>query len=217
MEHQLEEISEALGLPLDDEQRERLLAYLALLARWNATYNLTSIRDPESMLVQHIADCLAVVDPIRKMLPKQALDVVDVGSGGGLPGVVLAIVEPAWRVVCVDAVGKKTAFVRQVAAELGLVHLTAEHERVERWAKAADLVVSRAFASLRSLTELTRHLVRCDGVWMAMKGQLPTDEIAELPKWVNVFHVEQLVVPQTSAERCLVWLKPVDSQAGLRR
>ena len=140
------------------EQAAQLEAYLALLQRWNATYNLTSVRDAEAMRVQHLADCLAVVEPLRRVCP--AGRVLDVGSGGGLPGVVLAVMNPAWTVVCVDTVGKKAAFVRQVAAELGLANLHAEHSRVESLrAPAFDVVTARAFASLADIARLTGGLL----------------------------------------------------------
>src|SRR5438309_56463 len=120
-----------LGVPLDHIAIDRLLAYLALLQRWNATYNLTAVRDPADMLVQHLFDCLAVVAPLARQAGDRGR-LLDVGSGGGLPGVVVAAVCPEWQVVCVDSVGKKAAFVRQVAVELRLANLRAEHARVEQ-------------------------------------------------------------------------------------
>jgi 16S rRNA (guanine527-N7)-methyltransferase len=198
----------ALGLALNDRQRERLLQYLGLLARWNGTYNLTALRDPAQMLTHHLLDCLAVVAPLRGQRPEGAGRVMDVGSGGGLPGVVLAVMDEQAEVSCVDAVGKKAAFVRQVAAELGLRNLQALHSRVEQVTQRFDIVTSRAFATLAQMCTWTRQSLRDDGVWMAMKGQYPTQEISELPANVIVFHVEQLKVPRLDAERCLVWLRP---------
>jgi 16S rRNA (guanine527-N7)-methyltransferase len=198
----------ALGLALNDRQRERLLQYLGLLARWNGTYNLTALRDPAQMLTHHLLDCLAVVAPLRGQRPQGAGRVMDVGSGGGLPGVVLAVMDEQAEVSCVDAVGKKAAFVRQVAAELGLRNLQALHSRVEQVTQRFDIVTSRAFATLAQMCAWTRQSLRDDGVWMAMKGQHPTQEITELPTNVVVFHVEQLKVPGLDAERCLVWLRP---------
>ena len=198
----------AMGWALPDAAAARLAAYRALLAKWNDTYNLTALRDPAQMRTQHLADCLAVVAPLRRHAAGKPLRVLDVGSGGGLPGVVLAIVEPAWDVTCVDTVGKKAAFVRQVAAELALPNLHAEHARVEalRAARPFDLITSRAFASLPDFVRLTRPLLAPGGTWMAMKGKPPADEIAALPPGVQVQAVEPLQVPGLEAERCLVWL-----------
>ncbi|MFT3954229.1 MAG: 16S rRNA (guanine(527)-N(7))-methyltransferase RsmG [Piscinibacter sp.] len=198
-----------LALEIDDAALDRLLAYLALLQRWNATYNLTAVRDPAEMLTQHLADCLAVVAPLRRQLGVGAARrLLDVGSGGGLPGVVLAVLEPAWSVTCVDTVGKKAAFIRQVAVELGLRNLEAEHARVEALKRPAfDLITSRAFASLADFVSLTRPLLSPDGVWAAMKGKTPEAELAALPAGVTVFHVEPIRVPGLDAERCIVWMR----------
>jgi len=212
----LESVVAELGLanaPVD-----RLLAYLDLLQRWNATYNLTAVRDPQDMLRQHLADCLAVVSPLSGRWVELSagsagtepapLRLLDVGSGGGLPGVVLALMRPQWQVVCVDTVGKKAAFIRQVAAELGLGNLKGEHARVEALrCEPFDVITSRAFASLADFTRLSASLLAPRGVWMAMKGRAPDDERAALPADVEVFHVEPLAVPGLNAERCLVWLR----------
>ncbi|RVU49452.1 16S rRNA (guanine(527)-N(7))-methyltransferase RsmG [Rubrivivax rivuli] len=197
----------ACGLNPDGRQLQALADYLALLQRWNATYNLTAVRDPAAMLTQHLADCLAVVPPLQRHAEGGRL--LDVGSGGGLPGVVIATLLPAWSVTCVDAVGKKMAFVRQVAGTLPLPNLRAEHTRIEQLKQPPyDLITSRAFASLADFTRLTRPHLAPGGVWMAMKGRAPDEEAAELPADVNVFHVEQLVVPGLEAQRCLVWMRP---------
>jgi 16S rRNA (guanine527-N7)-methyltransferase len=187
----------------------RLERYLGLLAKWNAAYNLTAVRDPAQMRAQHLADCLAVVEPLRRQLGNLSpARLLDVGSGGGLPGVVLAIAEPSWEVTCVDAVGKKVAFIRQVAGELALPNLHAEHARVETLRIAPfDVITARAFASLADFIGLTRTLLAPEGVWMAMKGKRPDDELAMLPSGVTAFHVEPLAVPGLTAERCLVWLR----------
>jgi 16S rRNA (guanine527-N7)-methyltransferase len=200
----------AMGWALPDQAAERLAGYRALLAKWNDTYNLTALRDPAQVRTQHLADCLAVVAPLRRHAAARPLRVLDVGSGGGLPGVVLAIVEPAWDVTCVDTVGKKAAFVRQVAAELGLPNLHAEHARVEalRAGRPFDLITSRAFASLPDFVRLTRPLLAPGGAWMAMKGKRPDDEIAALSPDLRVTAVEPLQVPGLDAERCLVWMRP---------
>lgn len=199
----------ALGWALEPAAAGRLAAYRDLLVKWNATYNLTALRDPAQMRTQHLADCLAVVVPLRRHAAGRPLRMLDVGSGGGLPGVVLAAVEPGWDVTSVDTVGKKAAFVRQVAAELALPNLHAEHARVEALkAPPFDLITSRAFASLADFVRLTRPLLTPGGAWMAMKGKTPSDEIAALPADVAVFHVEPLTVPGLDAERCLVWMRP---------
>ncbi|HEY0818911.1 MAG TPA: 16S rRNA (guanine(527)-N(7))-methyltransferase RsmG [Rhizobacter sp.] len=198
----------ALGLALSDTECEGLLDYLALLQKWNAVYNLTALRHPAEMLTHHLLDSLAVLPPLRRHLSGRAARILDVGSGGGLPGVVLAILEPHLEVTCVDAVGKKAIFVRQVGVELKLPNLGAVHARVEDLRLPPfDVVTSRAFASLADFTRLTRHLVGEQGVWMALKGKTPDDEIAALPPDWSVFHVEQLTVPGLNAERCLVWIR----------
>lgn len=205
----LASVCDELGLTVDEATQGRLLAYLALLQRWNSTYNLTAVRDPAAMLTQHLADCLAVVGPLRGHLGTGSVKrLLDVGSGGGLPGVVLALLEPGWSVTCVDTVGKKAAFIRQVAVELGLRNLAAEHSRVELLQRPPfDLITSRAFSSLAEFVSLTRHLLPPDGVWAAMKGKTPEVELAALPVGVTVFHVEPLKVPGLDAERCIVWMR----------
>jgi 16S rRNA (guanine527-N7)-methyltransferase len=200
-----------------------LARYMGMLAHWNATYNLTALRDAPDMLSHHLVDCLAVLAPLQKglqtFLPSaqpgksakplnDATRLLDVGSGGGLPGVVIAITMPRVHVTCVDTVGKKAAFIRQVAAELKLPNLRGEHARVEQLKGPFDLVTSRAFASLRDFTQLTHQLLAPGAVWMAMKGKHPEDELAQLPQDIDVFHVEPLQVPGLDAERCLIWMRP---------
>ena len=199
-----------LRLRPTDIQQAELAAFLALLQRWNATYNLTALRDPAQMITHHLADCLAVVEPMRRQVgARTTVRLLDVGSGGALPGAVLAIMLPGLEVTCVDAVGKKAAFVRQVAVELGLRNLRAEHARVEAMVGPGwDVVASRAFASLADFVRLTRPRLAENGTWMAMKGKRPAEELAELPKDIDVFHVEPLTVPGLDAERCLVWMRP---------
>lgn len=198
----------SLGLELEPQQREQLLAYVGLIERWNRTYNLTAVRDPAQMITQHLLDSLAVVGPLRKHTGGARASLLDVGSGAGLPGIVLSIVCPELLVTCVDAVAKKAGFMRQVGVELGLRGFTARHARVETLEpRPWDLVISRAFASLADFTVLTESLLAPTGVWLAMKGKLPTDEIAALPTAIDMFHVERLSVPGLDAERCLVWLR----------
>ena len=200
-----------VGLTLSVEQQQQLAAYMVMLAHWNGTFNLTALRDPQDMLTHHLADCLAVLGPLNRHLAQHAdatpLRLLDVGSGGGLPGVVLAIVRPDIQVTCVDTVGKKAAFIRQVGAELHLPNLRAEHARVEQLKGQYHLITSRAFASLVDFVTLTRELMAPQAVWMAMKGKAPADEQAELPKDIDVFHVEPLTVPDLDAERCVVWMR----------
>ena len=211
MPSELAALCEGLGLAPNAAQTQALLAYLDLLQRWNATYNLTAVRERAAMLTHHLADCLAVVKPLQRQLPTGLgpARVLDVGSGGGLPGVVLAILLPSLDVTCVDAVGKKAAFVRQAAGALALPNLHAVHARVESLpGPPFDLITSRAFASLADFVRLSQHMLAPGGRWMAMKGKRPDAEIAALPPEVDVFHVEPLTVPGLEAERCLVWMRP---------
>ena len=211
----LEAVAEQLQQPLTSTQAQRLFAYRNLIAKWNRVYNLTALRDPAQMLSHHIIDSLAAAPPLRRRLLQANLPaarVLDVGSGGGLPGVVLATVLESVDVTCVDTVGKKAAFVQQVANELKLPNLRGVHARVEEMkAEPFDVITSRAFASLLDFVQLTRmHLKPGDqtgGVWMALKGKIPDDEIATLPTDIDVFHVEQLAVPGLDAERCIVWMR----------
>lgn len=203
-----------LGLELSDAQVGQLLAYLDLIGKWTKVYNLTAVRDPQEMLTHHLLDSLAAVPPLRRYVQTQgwqdrALKLLDVGAGAGLPGVVLAVCEPQWQVRCVDTVAKKAAFVQQAAAALGLPNLRGLHARVESLTEPFDVVTSRAFASLQDFTTWSRAALAPGGVWMALKGKHPADEIAELPAGVDVFHVEPLVVPGLGAERCLVWMRAV--------
>jgi 16S rRNA (guanine527-N7)-methyltransferase len=199
-----------LGCPLTDAQAVALLAYLSLLIRWNRTYNLTAVRDPRQMLIQHLLDSLSIIGPLRRHTAGKSFRLLDVGSGGGLPGVVIAAVLPAASVTCVEAVGKKAAFIRQAALEMGLTNLEAAHCRVERFGGGLfDVVTSRAFASLQDLVSLTRGKLRPGGRWVAMKGQVPDAETQALDAQIAaVFHVEQLTVPLLEGRRCLVWIRP---------
>lgn len=203
----------AAGLAEDtsDLQQQQLAAFLALLGRWNSTYNLTALRGKDETLSHHLADCLAVIPPLKARWAGfdtrgERVRILDVGSGGGLPGVVLAILCPEADVTCVDAVGKKAAFVRQVAVELRLPNLRAEHLRVQQLQGRFHVVTSRAFASLCDFTAWTAHLLAPGGCWMAMKGRHPEDELDLLPATVHVEQVQPLEVPGLAAERCLVWM-----------
>ena len=198
-----------LELDVSEDVVGTLLNYVGMLRRWNSHYNLTAVRDPAQMVTQHLADCLAVVKPLQRECGASPNRLLDVGSGGGLPGVVIAALDPTFDVTCVDTVGKKAAFVQQVAAELGLRNLRAVHARVEQLkAGPFDVITSRAFASLPDFIALTQPHLADAGMWMAMKGKLPGDELRVLPPAIEVFHVEQLVVPGLGADRCLVWMRP---------
>ena len=204
----------ALGLEADPDTVRQLLAYIQQLQRWNRTYNLTALRDPDQMLVQHIFDSLSVVRPFQEHLANDAavdksVRIVDVGSGAGLPGVVLAASCSTWNITCIDAVEKKMAFVRQMVGTLGLPNLRALHVRVEQQPPLeADIVVSRAFSSLLDFVNLAGRHVREGGRIAAMKGRVPEEEIAALQDqsaW-KVERIEPLTVPELEAQRCLVWL-----------
>ena len=197
-----------LGLQLSETQFEQLLGYLALIQKWNKVYNLTAVRDPQDMLTHHLLDSLTAVAPLVRHTGGRAAKVLDVGSGGGLPGIVLAICRPELEVSCVDTVGKKAAFIQQVAASLKLPNLRGIHARVESLSGPFDVVCSRAFASLPDFARWSRAALAPQGVWMAMKAKHPQAEIDALPADVQVFHVEPLAVPGLDAERCMVWLRP---------
>ena len=195
-----------LGLTLDDRQCEGLLAYGELILKWNKVYNLTALRDPATVMTHHLLDSLSVIAPLQRER-KGATRLLDVGAGAGLPGAVIAIVRPDVDVTCLDAVAKKTAFVQQVAAELKLPNLRGLHARVELLVGVYDVISSRAFASLPDFYNGSMQLLAEEGVWLAMKGKVPAEELAALPPGIDVFHVEQLIVPGLDAERCIVWAR----------
>ncbi|WP_454692609.1 16S rRNA (guanine(527)-N(7))-methyltransferase RsmG [Achromobacter aloeverae] len=206
----------ALGLPVSDRQVGQLLDYLAQLQRWNRTYNLTALRDPAQMLVHHVFDSLAVVAPLDSAMPA-AGKLHDIGAGAGLPGVILAIMRPDWRIACVDAVEKKTAFIRQMTGVLGLSNLQALHARVEQLEPAGcDVVTSRAFASLRDFADLAGRHVADGGTLVALKGKRPDDEIDELQSqgaW-RVENIQPITVPDLDAQRCLIWMRRASGSLG---
>lgn len=200
---------DVLALQANDAQRQRLLDYVELFHRWSRVHNLTSVRDPPAVVSHHLLDCLAVVLPLERHLGRGNQRLLDVGSGAGLPGTMLAIMRPDWEVTCVDSVLKKISFIRQVAAELRLPNLHAQHARVQDLSLPGfDAVISRAFASLRDFTSMTRRHIGPSGCWLAMKGRSPEQEIASLPADVIVFHVEPLQIPGLVGQRCLVWMRP---------
>jgi 16S rRNA (guanine527-N7)-methyltransferase len=213
-----------LALTLDDQQIQQLLDYLDLIQKWTKVYNLTAVRDPAEMLTHHLLDSLAVINPLRAQLavlsaagvvPEAAVGesekvrLLDVGSGAGLPGVVIAICCPEVAVDCVDTVAKKAAFIKQVALSLRLSNLRGLHARVESLTDKYSVVSSRAFASLLDFTTWSLGALAEQGVWLGMKGRHPADELAALPPSVKVFHVEHLQVPGLDAERCIVWMRQV--------
>ncbi|GAB7534554.1 16S rRNA (guanine(527)-N(7))-methyltransferase RsmG [Burkholderia sp. 3C] len=197
----------SLDIALDEAQVTKLLDYVALLGKWNAVYNLTAIRDPRQMMIQHILDSLSIVPHLRELKARTALDV---GSGGGLPGIVLAIVFPHWQVTLNDIVHKKSAFQTQAKAELKLANLSVVTGRVETLRPGHevpgqfDVIVSRAFADLSDFVVLARHLVAPGGAIWAMKGVQPDDEMARLPEGAQVRQIFRLAVPALDAERHLI-------------
>ena len=199
-----------LHLSLSDAQVQGLLDYQNLIGKWNKVYNLTAVRDPAEMLTHHLLDSLAADAPLQKHLQNRGLTnarVLDVGAGAGLPGVVLAICCPTLAVTCVDTVGKKAAFIKHVALTLGLPNLMGLHARVETITQPFDVICSRAFASLADFTGWSQAALASGGVWMALKGKHPAEELAMLPPNVAMFHVEPLTVPGLAAERCIIWLQ----------
>jgi len=217
---------DALGLHIEEHQQSQLLSYMDLMGKWTRVYNLTAVRDPEEMLTHHVLDSLSVVSPLRRQLEvlcadrlskpqgdqdldelRKPIALLDVGSGAGLPGVVIAITCPEIQVTCLDAVAKKVAFIQQAAASLKLSNLTGLHARIETVTQPFDIMSSRAFASLADFVNGSYKALAAEGVWMAMKGKTPEEELAALPEIAKVFHVEQLQVPGLDAQRCLVWMR----------
>ena len=203
---------QALGLELAPAQVDALMQFQELLGKWNKVYNLTAVRDPQEMLTHHLLDSLAAVPALRSYRGQMPAHegrtaMLDVGSGGGLPGVVFSVCCPQIDVHCVDTVGKKAAFIQQVAATLRLPNLRGIHSRVEQLTARYPLISCRAFASLVDFTTWSSQALQEGGAWMAMKGKHPNDEMAALPDDVRVFHVEPLEVPGLDAERCIVWLQ----------
>lgn len=209
----LERGIDALGLRVNEAQQQQLLGYMDLIQKWNKVYNLTALRNPQEILTHHVLDSLSVISPLLRHLEQKNgaapadVSLLDVGSGGGLPGVVIAICCPYVRVTCVDTVSKKAAFIQQVAASLKLPNLNGVHSRVESLSGPFDVICSRAFASLPDFVNWSLGALTHEGVWMAMKGKTPEDEMAALPSSAEVFHVEQLKVPGLDADRCVVWMK----------
>ena len=188
----------SMGLAVSDEAQQKLLAYLALLQKWNKVYNLTAVRDPLEMVTLHLLDSLSVLPYVNSK------NILDVGSGGGLPGIVLAICKPELQVTTIDTVQKKVIFMRQVKGELGLDNLTPVHARVENFKPDVpfEIVISRAFSEIALFVQLTKHLISENGQWLAMKGIMPADELEGLP--LMPVQVIALKVAGLDAERHLL-------------
>lgn len=191
-----------LGLALNDEMQTKLLAYLDLMLKWNKIYNLTAIRDKGEMVSNHLLDSLAVLPHLWKGRW------LDVGCGGGLPGLVLAIAKPEWTFTLLDSNTKKTSFVQQAVIELGIKNVSVNSGRVESWDHAVEFdgIISRAFTELGEFVKLTKHLMAPNGRWAAMKGQ-PDAELRSIPGWCEVERIIQLKVPGLVAARSLVIAK----------
>lgn len=200
-----------LSLRLSEAQINKLIDYLALMAKWNSVYNLTAVRDPVQMVTQHLLDSLAAVSAFAT-----AQNVLDVGAGGGLPGIVLAIwaaeAQPAMRISMIDTVHKKTAFLTQVKAELGLSNVSVHTARVEQWQapQKFDVITSRAFAELSDFVNWSEHLLADGGHFIALKGVAPDAEVAGLPAGWQVREVRALQVPTLQAERHLVFIERIE-------
>jgi 16S rRNA (guanine527-N7)-methyltransferase len=198
-----------LQLDLNSSQSNQLTSYLELLLKWNAVYNLTSIRNPREMVKQHLLDSLAVAHAFD-----HARNSLDVGSGGGLPGIVLAIVYPYRKWSLIDTVNKKTAFLKQVKAELKLDNVTVYTGRVEQLEvnELFDIITSRAFSELSNFVNWAGHLLAPEGHMIALKGQMPTEEIARLPSNWKINKVQTINVPELNAQRHLLWLTESSAQ-----
>ena len=204
--HTLDAGLDALALPLPADARAKLVAYVALLAKWNATYNLTAIRDPDRMLTHHVLDSLSVIPTLDTLAGTQDTRVLDVGSGAGLPGLPIAIARPAWRVTMLEPVHKKAAFVTQAIAELAVGNAEVVAQRVEDYAPDSPvrIAISRAFADLASFAESAARHVASDGAMVAMKGVHPDEELRELPPGVEAREQIPLSVPGVDAARHLI-------------
>ncbi|MFZ6655036.1 16S rRNA (guanine(527)-N(7))-methyltransferase RsmG [Undibacterium sp. TJN19] len=201
---------EELGLDISDAQLEQMLAYLTLLSKWNSVYNLTAIRDPKEMVKQHLLDSLSAAPAF-----KEAKNVLDVGAGGGLPGMMLAITYPQLKVAMIDTVSKKTAFLNQAKTELGLKNVTVHTGRVEalQVKDKFDVITSRAFSDLSNFINWSGHLLAEDGQFIAMKGVAPNQEIDSMPAGWQVEKLQPLTVPGLQAERHLVFIKKTPAPA----
>ncbi len=201
---QLQEGLQSMGLSLTTAQQLLLLEYVALLKKWNSTYNLTALRDEHTMISHHVLDSLTLLPYIQ-----YAQTLMDVGSGGGMPGIPTAICRPDLQITLLDANTKKTSFLQQAVIELGLHNVSVASGRVEAMHdKKVDVVTSRAFAELADFISLTKHLLNENGYWAAMKGVYPYEELEHVPASVVVEKVDKLTVPMLNAERHMVIMRP---------
>lgn len=210
---EIAELAGAIGVELDPQQCEQLMQFADLLRRWNRVYNLTAIELPAQVITHHLLDSLAIVPTVLGLAGGAPARVLDVGAGGGLPGVPFAIAAPKHRVTLLDRVQKKAAFLQQVKAELRLQNIEVVQSRVEDYRGAVfDVIVARAFSTLADFVRATRHLLAASGHWCAMKGIMPNEEIAELEQAhlrVRVTRAVKLRVPRLDAERHLLLLEPL--------
>lgn len=192
-----------MGLELSTAQQLLLLEYMTLLKKWNSTYNLTALRDEHKIISHHLLDSLTLLPYV-----KDAKTLMDVGSGGGMPGIPTAICRPDLVITLLDANTKKTTFLQQAVIELGLQNVTVASGRVEAMHdKKVDVVTSRAFAELHDFVALTKHLLNDNGYWAAMKGVYPYEELENVPKNIEVYQVDKLIVPTLNAERHMVLMR----------
>lgn len=199
-----------LNLPIDDNKINALLHYLDGLLLWTKAYNLTAITAPKEALIKHILDCLAIVPVFDNTLKNKDLTdnirLLDIGTGAGLPSVIVAIMRPDWHITALDSNGKKIRFIKQMAGELGLKNITPVASRIEEFEGEFNVITSRAFASLDDFVSLAKPYLKADGVLYAMKGKTPTpDDLMNLTDWQ--IEIQPIEVPQLSDERCVVYLK----------
>lgn len=200
---QLDSLIAQTTLEVSEQQRDQLVGYVEMLNKWNKAYNLTSVRDPQEMLIKHIMDSIVVSTHL------QGSSFIDVGTGPGLPGIPLSIMNPDKQFVLLDSLGKRIRFIKQVLHELKIENVTPVQSRVEEYQpeELFDAVLSRAFASMSDMVEWCHHLPKTDGgCFLALKGQLPQSEIEQLPEWCSVTDIKALSVPQLEGERHLVIL-----------
>lgn len=204
----LRSASADLGVRLSDAQAAQLVAFANLLVKWNRVHNLTALDKPQDILSHHLLDSLSIIPEVEQLAEGGVVRILDVGSGGGLPGVPIAIALPTMHVTLIDRVEKKTAFLQQVRLELGLANIEVTHARVEEYRAAPfDVITSRAFAALEEMVRVTSHLLAPRGCWLAMKGAYPTEEISALPSTVKLMRAVKLHVPLLGAERHLLVLR----------